>query len=152
LKRLAGGDGDGELVHHQLALLAASADDWQKCLRQAQAALERAPDSTLSRLLVAVACLKTGRPESVAEVLAPALETNPLEVGALVLASRAAKALGREDEVQHLQAALDLIEKQAPGQYRAGLAEVTSLEKGEDLDCLTIDTIRGTPDLPGREP
>jgi hypothetical protein len=152
LKRLVDGEGDGEMVHYQLALLAASANDWQKSLQQARAALELAPDSTLSRLLVALSYLKTEQPESVAEVLAPVLEANPLEVGALALACRGAKARGNMDEVQRLQASLDMIEKQAPGQYRAGLAEVTSLENGEDLDCLTIDTIRGKTEMPGREP
>jgi len=152
LKRLVGGEGDGEMVHYQLALLAASAGDWQRSLQQARAALELAPDSTLSRLLVAVACLKTGQPDSVAGILAPILETNPLEVGALAIASRAAKALDDTDEVLRLQALLDLIENQATGQYRAGLAQVAALENGKDLDCLTIDTIRGITDLLGREP
>jgi predicted Zn-dependent protease len=152
LKRLVGGEGDSEMVHCQLALLAASANDWQKSLQQAQAALELAPDSTLSRLLAAVACLKTEQPDSVAEVLAPVLEANPLEVGALTLACRATKARGNTDEVQRLQALLERIEKLAPGQYRAGLAQVTSLENGEDIDCLTIDTIRGKTEMPGREP
>ncbi len=152
LSRLVGTPNDCEMVHYQLGLLAAAAGDWKKTLKESQHALELAPDSTLSRLLVAIARLRTGHPDTVGEILAPVLEANPLEVGALVLASRAAKTLGKPDDVKRLAASLARIKKLAPGQYRAGLAQVASLEKGEDLDCQTIDTIRGSPDLPGRPP
>jgi tetratricopeptide (TPR) repeat protein len=152
LRRLVGTPSEGELAHYLLALLAASQDDWKTCRKHAQTAVELAPDSTLSRLLVAEASLQTGQPENVASTLAPLLEANPLEVAALILANRAATRLQHTDEVKRLQAALDLIAKQAPGQYQAGLAQVTSLEQGKDLDCLTIDTIRGSINMPGRQP
>jgi len=151
-KRLSAAGNAGAMVYYQHALLSASDENWNQCLKHAQSAVELAPDSTLARLLAAMALLKTEQPEGATKTLAPVLEANPLEVGALVLASRAAEAIRKSDEVARVQAVLKLIERQAPEQHRAGLAQVTSLEQGKDLDCLAIDTIRGGVEMPGRKP
>lgn len=150
--RLSGTAGDDAQAHYYRALLAAGAGDWPRAHAAAQSALALAPDSTLVRLFVAVAALRTNRAETVSGVLAPVLDGNPLEVGALLLQRRAAETAGQADAGRAASATLSAIEKLSPHQHQAGVDQVTSLESGRDLNCLTIDTIRGATELPGRAP
>ena len=49
-------------------------------------------------------------------------------------------------------ATLKLIAEQSPKQHDAGLLQLSSLEKGYNLDNQAIDTIRGPTELPGSKP
>jgi hypothetical protein len=81
LSRVVGTPGDSAIVHYHLGLLAAAAGDWLQSVAEARAAPALAPDSTLSRLLLAIGLLRTNQSAEVGTVLAPVLKANPVEIG-----------------------------------------------------------------------
>jgi len=152
LSRLAGTPDDSAIVHYHLGLLAARRGTWPQAAEEARAALALAPDSTLSRLLAAIALLRTGGSGEARAVLAPVIEANPAGIGALVLVRRAAEAAGRAEEVERLSAELARLERLGPVQARAAAGAIAALESGRDLDPRAVDTTVGPQALPGREP
>ena len=150
-RRLLGTAGETGPVRYHLALLAAAAGDWDGSVEHATSAVALSPDSTLARQLLAIGLLKKDRAGEASSALEPVIEANPLEVGTIELMRRCAAALGRKAEVLGASRKLKLLEQRAPRQYAAGMAQLTSLEAGRDLDCWQIDTIRG-PDMIGQEP
>ena len=152
LSQLAGTPGDAAVVRYQLGLLAASSGDWPRAVSEAQTALALAPDSTLSRLLLTIGLLRTGKPGAVRAILAPVLEANPADIRSLLLLHQAAEATDRADEVKRLSAELARLKGLASVQYDAAVAAIDALQRGSDLDCRAVDTTVGPAALPGREP
>jgi hypothetical protein len=105
----------------------------------------------LSRLLLAIALLRTDRPGEVNTVLAPILAANPADLRALLLMRRAAESAGRAGEAKRLSSELARIEKLGPVQYQAASAAVAALQQGRDLDPNAVNTTSG-PGLPGSAP
>lgn len=140
------------LADYFLALIAAGEGDWPLAAARAEAAVARANDDTLARLLVATASIELNRPEKADEILAPVLDADPLDVAAVSLARRAADRRGRDAEVRRLDARLKDVARLSPGQFRAGEAILERFRSGRDIDCLAGDTILGPSELPGTEP
>lgn len=152
LSRLADTPGDSAIVRYHLGLLTAAAGSWPQVVAEARAAVALAPDSTLSRLLLAIGLLRTDKPGEVRTVLAPVLEVNPVQIGALLLLRRAAEATGRAEETKRLAAELARLERLGPVQHRAAVAAVAALESGKDLDPHAVNTTIGPQAMPGRKP
>ena len=152
LARLAGTANDSAIVRYQLGLLAAGDGQWSRTVTEARAALALAPDSVLSRLLLAVGLLATGQPDEVAAILSPVVEDNPVDVRALLLLRQAAEAAGRTDQVTRLSTRLSRLEKLARVQYQAAVAAVESLQQGRDLDPYAVNTTSTPVIMPGTEP